>query len=100
MELYDAGLTGLYLSESYALIAMAEVIGKDRFVTVHCTADDATRLDRNEKKVQVSRPRSSTDVTVYESPENPDLVLDTSSKTIAECVASVVELLQGKKIIR
>lgn len=79
---------------------VAEVIGKDRFVTVHCTANESTRLDRNEKKVQVSRPRSSTDVTVYEVPESPDLVLDTSSTSIAECVASVIDLLQGKKIIR
>jgi len=34
MELYDAGLTGLYLSESYALIAMAELIGKGEAAAV------------------------------------------------------------------
>ena len=37
---------------------------------------------------------------IYEEPENPDLVLDTSQKSIAECVEEVLGMLRAKQVIK
>lgn len=84
---------------------VASVVGKDRFLVIHCTADDATRRQRDSKgryadadsgKLQnfpgISAP--------YEAPDNADLVLDTSDVSIDECVTAVVELLIAKGFIQ
>ena len=47
MELYDAGLTGLFLSESWALIAIAKVIGQTAAVATLQARFDATAAALN-----------------------------------------------------
>jgi adenylylsulfate kinase len=36
----------------------------------------------------------------YEEPENPELILDTSSNSVDECVQAVVELLVDRNVVR
>jgi bifunctional enzyme CysN/CysC len=84
---------------------VADLIGRDRFFTVYCTADEKTRRQRDEKghyaKAEAGELPNFPGVTaIYEEPENPDLVLDTSSKSIAECVDEVIKMLQAKKIVK
>lgn len=79
---------------------VADVVGKERFVTIYCIADEATRLSRDAKKQAGTKPISTKDQSVYESPEKADLVLDTSQVSLSECVDAVVELLKSKSIIR
>ena len=79
---------------------VAEVVGKERFVTIYCMADEETRAARDSKKHSTSSPVASTNQSFYEVPESPDLVLDTSKLSVAECVNAVLELLQSKTIIK
>jgi len=69
----------------------AEVIGRDRFVLVHCDAP-----------VEVCRQRDSHGLAdaEYQSPSQPDLRLNTAESSIDECVAAVVELLRQRQVIR
>ncbi|XZE19692.1 sulfate adenylyltransferase subunit CysN [Pirellulaceae bacterium SH449] len=84
---------------------VADLIGRDRFLIVYCTADEKTRRERDEKghyaKAEAGELPNFPGVTaIYEEPENPDLVLDTSKKSIAECVEEVMEILRAKKVIK
>jgi bifunctional enzyme CysN/CysC len=84
---------------------VADLIGKDRFFIVHCVADEKTRRERDEKghyaKAEAGELPNFPGVTaIYEDPTNPDLVLDTSKKSIAECVEEVLAMLQTKKVIK
>jgi bifunctional enzyme CysN/CysC len=79
---------------------VADVIGRDRFLTVHCIADEQERLGRDSKKQSLTSPSVSSDVARYEQPEAPDLVLDSSKLSVAECVQAVLTLLQSKQIIK
>jgi bifunctional enzyme CysN/CysC len=80
---------------------VAEVIGKDRFFVIHCKAEESTRSQR----LKVAGESDTTTVDrrsfgEYEAPDSPDLVLDTGTASIAECVDAVVEMLKQKQIIR
>lgn len=72
------------------------VIGEERCFVVHLNppAETAkTRQEENEEEVEARVPVK------YESPTNADLVLDTSSVSIEDCIAQVVELLESKSIL-
>lgn len=84
---------------------VAEVIGTDRFFTIHCTATPETCRQRDTKghyeAAESGKLPNFPGVTaIYETPENPDLVLDTGEKSIAECVESVIEFMKSKNLIR
>lgn len=82
-----------------------ELIGAERFVTIHCDAplEECKKRDPRGHYAAVdsgemaSLPGAGT---VYEAPENPDLVLQTSESTIEECVEQVVSLLRERQFIR
>lgn len=84
---------------------VADVIGKDRFITVHCTASESVCRQRDTKGHYAAAeagklPNFPGVSAVYEPPEEPDLVLDTGDLSVDECVSAVLELLKANKIIR
>jgi len=77
---------------------VADVVGKERFLVVHCTAEDAIRRQRDTKghyaDAESGKLPDFPGVSApYEAPENADLILDTSHSSIEECTDAVVELL-------
>ena len=76
---------------------VADVIGKDRFLTIYCTAKESVRTTRAQSRAESNAARN---ILVYEPPEDPDMVLDTSDLSVAECVSAVVELLKARQVIR
>ena len=84
---------------------VADVIGKDRFITVHCTARESVCRQRDTKGHYAAAeagklPNFPGVSAVYEPPEEPDLVLDTGDLSVDECVSAVLELLKANQIIR
>ncbi|MDZ4848003.1 MAG: sulfate adenylyltransferase subunit CysN [Pirellulaceae bacterium] len=80
---------------------VADVIGRDRFSVVHLTASLETRQQRDSKGFYQEAatghlPEFANVLANYEPPENPDLVLDTGSVAITDCVDKIVELLRQK----
>lgn len=76
----------------------ADVIGHDRFLTVHCDAPLEICKERD--------PRTKDDTHAeqfdadYEPPASPDLRLPTSEKSVQECIDLVLNLLRDRKLIR
>lgn len=79
---------------------VADVIGKDRFLTIYCRAEESVRTARDTKAQSRAESNAAIHVSVYEPPEDPDMVLDTSDLSVAECVCAVVELLKARQVIR
>ena len=84
---------------------VADVIGKDRFITVHCTASESVCRQRDTKGHYAAAeagklPNFPGVSAVYEPPEEPDLALDTGDLSVEECVSAVLELLKANQIIR
>ena len=84
---------------------VADVVGKERFFTVHCTANDSVCRQRDTKGHYAAAeagklPNFPGVSALYEPPESPDLVLDTGELSIAECVSAVLELLKAVQVIR
>ena len=84
---------------------VADVIGKDRFITVHCTASESVCRQRDTKGHYAAAeagklPNFPGVSAVYEPPEESDLVLDTGDLSVEECVSAVLELLKANQIIR
>lgn len=83
----------------------AELIGKERFVTIHCAAplDVCQARDPRGHYQQAATgklPSLPGDGATYQEPQEADLVLKTDELSIDECVEQVVSLLQARKIIR
>ena len=65
-----------------------------------CIRDSAElAASRNESAKKVGPDGMAESDAVYEDPENADLVLDTSTMSPQDCVAKVIEFLDGKKLI-
>ena len=84
---------------------VADVIGKDRFLTVYCTAKESTCRERDTKgHYQAAEagklPNFPGVSAIYEPPEDADLVLDTGELNVEECVSAVLELLKANQVIR
>jgi bifunctional enzyme CysN/CysC len=84
---------------------VADVIGRERFLVVHCDADEATRQARDTKghyaEALAGRMPNFPGVSApYEAPENADLVLDTAKLAVAECAEAIVELLSKRGFVR
>ncbi len=84
---------------------VSDVIGKDRFLTVHCTASESICRQRDTKGHYAAAeagklPNFPGVSAVYEPPEEPDLLLDTSDLSVEECVSAVLELLKANQVIR
>jgi len=84
---------------------VAEVIGKDRFITIHCTASESVCRQRDTKghyeAAETGKLPNFPGVSaIYEPPEDPNLILDTGDLSVDECVSAVLELLKANQIIR
>jgi bifunctional enzyme CysN/CysC len=79
---------------------VAEVIGKDRFLTIHCTADESIRKARDIKAAGRMEPAVDSNKALYEIPEDPDMILNTGDLNVAESVSAVLELLKAKGFVR
>lgn len=80
---------------------VADVVGKDRFFVIHCTSDESVRAQRFASlKSEAAQALERGAASEYEVPEAPDLVLDTSTQSLSECVETVIALLKEKQIIR
>lgn len=80
---------------------VADVVGKDRFFVIHCTSDESVRAQRFASlKSEAAQALERGAASEYEVPETPDLVLDTSTQSLSECIETVIALLKEKQIIR
>jgi bifunctional enzyme CysN/CysC len=80
---------------------VSDVVGKDRFFVIHCTADETVRAQRFASlKSEAAQTLEQGAASEYEVPEAPDLVLNTSQLSLPECVEAVIALLQEKQILR
>ena len=104
----DAGLICLaaFVAPSESIRArVAELIGKQRFLLVHLTADESVRKSRDEKghyaKAEAGALPNFPGVSaVYEAPQEADLVIDSGKLSIPECVDAVLKLLVDKGIVK
>lgn len=83
----------------------AELLGAERFLTVFCDAPLETCRTRDPRGHYASAeigqlPKLPGAGAVYETPDNPDLVLDTAGTSTEECVQQVLALLRDRQIIR
>jgi bifunctional enzyme CysN/CysC len=83
----------------------AELIGRERFLTVHVdaplevcrTRDPRGHYAQADEGVLPSLPGAGS---IYQAPTEPDLLLNTNEQSIAECVEQVLGMLQQRKLIR
>ena len=104
----DAGLICLaaFVAPSESIRErVAELVGKQRFLVVHLTADESVRRSRDEKghyaKAQAGiLPNFPGVSAVYEAPQEADLVIDSGKLSVQECVDAVVKLLVDRGIVK
>ena len=77
----------------------AEVVGKENFIVIHLSAPAELCASRNESAKQLGPDELQESKFEYESPENADLVLDTENMPAPDCIAKVIEFLEGREII-
>jgi bifunctional enzyme CysN/CysC len=75
----------------------AELVGRERFLTIHLAATAETRAARM-KEANESQGETE-QVTDFEPPESPDLSLSTDGLSPAECVARIRNLLVERGVI-
>ena len=91
-------------SESVRL-RVREVVGPNRFLLVHLTADESTRKSRDPQghyaKAEAGILPNFPGVSgIYEAPEHPDLVIDSGKHSVDACVEQVLALLRDRGFIR
>ncbi|MCC9644182.1 sulfate adenylyltransferase subunit CysN [Rhodopirellula sp. JC740] len=84
---------------------VAKLIGEGQFLVVHVATPLEVCRERDTKgqyaKADAGELSNFPGVTAdYDVPSNPDLVVDASAASIAECADSVVELLKSKGFIK
>ncbi len=73
----------------------AQVIGEEQFFVVHLNASPEVCAERNRKDSDATE-ESSVD---FQTPTNPDLVLDTEKSSPSQCVDQIYTLLESKGLI-
>ena len=104
----DAGLICLaaFVAPSESIRArVAELVGKDKFLVVHLTADEQVRIARDSKghyaKAQAGvLPNFPGVSALYEAPEKADLVVDSGKHSLESCVEQVLELLAHRGVLK
>ncbi len=81
-----------------------DIIGGDAFVEVYCRCPlavcEARDVKGMYKKARAGEIKNYTGISSpYEEPAHPDLVLDSGSRPLGECVEAVIRLLRERKII-
>ena len=105
--LYDAGLVVLtaFISPFRADRAVARsLLPPGGFVEIYvrCPLEICERRDPKGmyRKARAGLIRDFTGIdSPYETPENPEILLDTSQKSVSDCVGEVVYYLQHNKVI-
>lgn len=82
-----------------------QLLNDGDFIEIHvrCTLDECERRDVKGiyKKARAGEIKNFTGITSpYESPINPDLVLDTENSNLAACVEKVIALLEGRGVLK
>jgi bifunctional enzyme CysN/CysC len=106
--LNDAGLItiGAFVAPHESVRERArEVIGKDHFLEVYCTAPPEVLRQRDrsgayelaEQGKIAQMPGVSA---AFEEPKNPDLVLRTDQIDVGQCVERIVELMRARGFVR
>ena len=104
----DAGLICLaaFVAPSESIRArVAELVGKDKVLVVHLTADEQVRIARDSKghyaKAQAGvLPNFPGVSALYEAPEKADLVVDSGKHSLESCVEQVLELLTHRGVLK
>jgi adenylylsulfate kinase len=83
---------------------IARELQPDKFLLVYCRADVEVCEQRDPKgmykKARAGEIKGFTGVNApYEPPEHPDVVVDTGSQSVEECVQAVIALLEQRGII-
>ncbi|MDH4321249.1 MAG: adenylyl-sulfate kinase [Desulfobulbaceae bacterium] len=81
-----------------------DIIGDDAFVEVYCRCPLEVCEERDVKgmykKARAGEIKNYTGISSpYEEPVHPDLILDSGSRPLEECVEAVIRLLRERKII-
>lgn len=81
------------------------LVGNDNFLEIYCRCDISVCEQRDVKglykRARAGEIKEFTGISApYETPENPELEIDTGSRPIEECVQAVVQLLAKKGIIK
>ena len=81
-----------------------DIIGDDAFVEVYCRCPLEVCEQRDVKgmykKARAGEIKNYTGISSpYEEPVNPDLILDSGSQPLAECVEAVICFLRERKVI-
>jgi bifunctional enzyme CysN/CysC len=105
--LNDAGLIvlGAFLAPEEAVRQKAaDVVGRERFLVVHLDAPLAVCRARDQEglyaKADAGEIGNFPGVSApYETPEKPDLVLDTAKFPVDYCVTQIVKLLTDRGLI-
>ena len=77
----------------------AEVVGSENFIVIHLSASPEVCESRNESAKKRGPDEVQESKFVYESPADADLVLDTESMSAPDCIAKVIEFLEGREVI-
>ena len=98
-------LAALIAPDQHVREKVAELIGKDSYLTIHVDAPLEVCRARDPRGHYVaadegSIPKLPGAGSAYQVPVNPDLVLNTSESSIDECVEKVLELLRDRKLIK
>ncbi|HBE70215.1 MAG TPA: bifunctional sulfate adenylyltransferase subunit 1/adenylylsulfate kinase [Planctomycetaceae bacterium] len=83
----------------------AELIGSERFLTVHCDAPLTVCQERDprghyQQASEGDLPQLPGAGAKYETPDKPDLRLNTAELSVEECVEKIVELLASRNLIK
>jgi len=103
----DAGLIclGAFIAPSEEVRQKAaEVVGRDKFLVVHCDAPIEVCRQRDTeghyKAADEGEIANMPGVTSkYEAPPAPDLVLKTAEQDVEACVGAVLELLEKRSVV-
>ena len=81
-----------------------EILGED-FIEIYVKADLKTCEERDPKglykKARAGQIKSFTGIdSPYESPENPELIIETDKMDLDQCVKKIVDYLQNRDIIK
>ncbi|HAY80341.1 MAG TPA: bifunctional sulfate adenylyltransferase subunit 1/adenylylsulfate kinase [Planctomycetaceae bacterium] len=84
---------------------VADVIGRDHFLTVHLAAPIEVCRERDvdghyPKADSGEMPNFPGVSAPYDVPENPDLVLPTHELSVDQCVDQIIQLLEARGVIR
>ncbi len=97
-------IVALVAPDAAARARAADLIGSQRFVEVFVQASVEVCQERDPRghsqQADAGEPSKLPGTgTVYETPESPDLILDTEQLSVGQCIAKVMDLLKKRKFV-